>query len=221
MVQPMMEVPADMPEGWGVWDDEIADWTVTYMVGRLTAGHEYLKSSWRGGDLKENFYNHEEAKAVKKRKREAGASKAGVVAEPLLKQRRLCAYFRKPALVDNVCDSEVVRRLVALEKTVAWLKRKLSKRRRLGLTPKKELMRSGKNLKRKESKMSKGAKDDDLSDEDEEEHGGGPLDGTPEERGDGDSDDEGSGSGKGGDDRRGIDDDVMEEDGGNDVNEGT
>lgn len=135
MVQLMMEVPADMPEGWGLWDDEIADRTVTYMVGRLSAGHNYLKSSWRGGDREEDFYNHEEAKAVKKRKREAGVSKPGVLPEPLLKQRRLSAYFRRPALVDKVSDAKVVSRLVALEKAVAWLTKKLSKRRRLGLTP--------------------------------------------------------------------------------------
>ncbi|KAJ4902575.1 hypothetical protein Rs2_16526 [Raphanus sativus] len=218
MVEPMMDVPGDMPEGWGVWDDEIADRTVAYMVRRLCGGQQFLKSAWRGGDAQEDFYNHEDAKALRKRKREAGAAKTGVIAEPLLVQRRLSAYFRKPALVDNVSNGEVVSRLVALEKTVTWLKRKLSKRRRLGLTPRKELMRSGKKLKMKESGISKGRKSEDVSEDDEDEQVGDPDDVGPEYRGEGDTDDEGDGSGERDDGRRFSDDDFMEEDGGIDGN---
>lgn len=45
IVQPMMEVPADVPVGWGIWDDEIDDRRVTYMVGLIDSAQKYNKTS--------------------------------------------------------------------------------------------------------------------------------------------------------------------------------
>ncbi|KAJ4894693.1 ULP_PROTEASE domain-containing protein [Raphanus sativus] len=173
-VEPMMEEPEGAPEGWGVWDDEIADRTVIYMAGRLASGHKFRKTAWRGGDAEEVLYNHDKAKEERKRKRkrEAGGPKSGAVAGPLLKQRRLGAYFKKHALADTGNNAELLARIQALEKTVSWLKRKVNKRRKLGVTPRRELMRSGKPLKRIRKEMPTGSREDEECEEDEGDKGG-------------------------------------------------
>lgn len=176
MVEPMMEVPPDVPEGWGFWDDEIADRSVTYMAGRLSSSNNFLTTDWRGGDDKEVLYCHEKAKEVRKRKRVAPGPKTEAPAGPLLKQRRLSAYFKKPAVGHAVNDLEVLNRIAALERTVEWMKRRLAKRRKVSVTPRKELLRSTKKFNRKKKELGKGSKDVVVSEEEEQQHGPGLFD---------------------------------------------
>lgn len=222
-VEPMMEEPEGAPEGWGVWDDEIADRTVIYMAGRLASGHKFRKTAWRGGDAEEVLYNHDKAKEERKRKRkrEAGGPKSGAVAGPLLKQRRLGAYFKKHALADTGNNAELLARIQALEKTVSWLKRKVNKRRKLGVTPRRELMRSGKPLKRIRKEMPTGSREDEECEEDEGDKGGRNVDDAGEDGGEDESDEDGNGSAKGVDEKRGSEDDLADEDLGLDGTEAT
>lgn len=171
IVQPMMEEPSDVPDGWGCWDDEIFDRTVKHMCGRITVGDKFGKFVWRGGDGKEDLLDHEGAKAAKKRKREA--AKPDPARGPALKQRRVSGYFRKPVLVDEEVVGKLVKRVEVLEKTVAWLKLKLCRRRRVGLTPSKELLRSVKLVKRKKRETPVVSEDCEEFEEGEEEEGKG------------------------------------------------
>ncbi|KAH0925215.1 hypothetical protein HID58_017471 [Brassica napus] len=64
-VLPMVDVHEDRDDGWGVFDCEILDRKVSYMVGLLKSGHKFEKGEWGG---------------------EAG---------PVMKQRRLSRYFSR------------------------------------------------------------------------------------------------------------------------------
>ncbi|KAG2323017.1 hypothetical protein Bca52824_016230 [Brassica carinata] len=128
IVQPMMEVGPEKQDGWGVWDDEINDRRVNYMVGLLEGGHKFKKAVWGGGDAQEVLYDHEERKKARKRKRQGACSRTNVAAGPVLKQRRVSTYFRKPTLVDDEKHDELAARVTELEKVVAWMRRRLEKR---------------------------------------------------------------------------------------------
>nr|VDD37075.1 unnamed protein product [Brassica oleracea] len=90
-VLPMMEVDEDRDDGWGVFDCEIFDRKVAYMMNLLKSGHKFQKGEWGGGDASEPLYVHDPVVTEVKRKirklthkEEAGA---------LMKQRRLSRYF--------------------------------------------------------------------------------------------------------------------------------
>ncbi|CAN6968526.1 unnamed protein product [Brassica oleracea var. botrytis] len=92
-VLPMMEVDEDRDDGWGVFDCEIFDRKVAYMVDLLKSGHKFQKGEWGGGDASEPLYVHDPVVTEVKRKirklthkEEAGA---------LMKQRRLSRYFSR------------------------------------------------------------------------------------------------------------------------------
>ncbi|CAN7056477.1 unnamed protein product [Brassica oleracea var. botrytis] len=92
-VLPMMEVDEDRDDGWGVFDCEIFDRKVAYMVDLLKSGHKFQKGEWGGGDASEPVYVHDPVVTEVKRKirklthkEEAGA---------LMKQRRLSRYFSR------------------------------------------------------------------------------------------------------------------------------
>lgn len=185
-----MEVPLDKPAGWGKWDDEIDDMRVSYMVGLIESGHKYKKYFWGGDDAQEILYNHEARKAAKKRKRQGACSKPKAGRAPVMKQKRVNTYFRRPALVDDDTNGELAARVDALEKIVAWMKRKLSRRKRIEITLRKEVFCSGKPPKKKKKKSASAPEVQPLSDEDDQDHGHGPLDNSYEDGGEDDSDPE-------------------------------
>ncbi|KAG2307293.1 hypothetical protein Bca52824_027041 [Brassica carinata] len=162
IVQPMMEVGPEKQDGWGVWDDEINDRRVNYMVGLLEGGHKFKKAVWGGGDAQEVLYDHEERKKARKRKRQGACSRTNVAAGPVLKQRRVSTYFRKPTLVDDEKHDELAARVTELEKVVAWMRRRLGRRKRTGATLRKE--------------RAAVAEEDALSAEEKEEHPDNPED---------------------------------------------
>ncbi|KAG2330398.1 hypothetical protein Bca52824_001578 [Brassica carinata] len=143
----MMEVGPEKQDGWGVWDDEINDRRVNYMVGLLEGGHKFKKAVWGGGDAQEVLYDHEERKKARKRKRQGDCSRTNVAAGPVLKQRRV----------------------------VAWMRRRLRRRKRTGATPRKERFSSGQGL-RKQKNRAAVAEEDALSAEEKEEHPDNPED---------------------------------------------
>lgn len=167
MVQPMLEFPQDVPEGWGVWDDEIEDRRVTYMVGQINGGHKYKKNCWHGGDSKEVLYDHEKMREARKRKRVAGCAKTEGVGGPVLKQKRVSGYFRRSCSAENDKDEDLALRVSALEKTVAWLKKRLARRKRIVLTPRKVMLGSTKTLKKKKKNEAVETKDDEEPDDDQ------------------------------------------------------
>ncbi|KAF3590253.1 hypothetical protein DY000_02023644 [Brassica cretica] len=90
---PYMEVDEDRDDGWGVFDCEIFDRKVAYMVDLLKSGHKFQKGEWGGGDASKPLYVHDPVVTEVKRKirklthkEEAGA---------LMKQRRLSRYFSR------------------------------------------------------------------------------------------------------------------------------
>lgn len=170
----MMEIGADKPDGWGKWDDEIADRRVDYIAESIKGGRRFTKGLWRGGDAEETLYDHElatEAKEVKKRKRSEVSTRGGAVAGPVLKQKRVSGYFRRPALVGDDRYDAIEARVVHLEKVVERMKRQLGKRKRKGVTPRKELLSSGKVLKKKRKSREPEPVTDSSSDEDEQVNG--------------------------------------------------
>ncbi|KAG2308575.1 hypothetical protein Bca52824_028323 [Brassica carinata] len=171
----MMEVGPEKQDGWGVWDDEINDRHVNYMVGLLEGGHKFKKAVWGGGDAQEVLYDHEERKKARKRKRQGACSRTNVAAGPVLKQRRVSTYFRKPTLVDDEKHDELAARVTELEKVVAWMRRRLCRRKRTGATPRKERFSNGQGL-RKQKKRAAVAEEDALSAEEKEEHPDNPED---------------------------------------------
>lgn len=156
LVQPMMEIGADKPDGWGKWDDEIADRRVDYVVEGLMGGCQFTKGLWRGGDAEETLYDHEAAKEVKeenKRKISEATTREGAAVGPVLKQRRVSGYFRRPALVDDDRYEAVEARVSFLEKVVERLSRRIAKRKKKTVTPKKELLRSARKKRKKSTKV--------------------------------------------------------------------
>ncbi|CAH8359059.1 unnamed protein product [Eruca vesicaria subsp. sativa] len=141
-VQSEMEVGDDKPEGWGVWDDEIEDMKVKYMIGLIETGHTFKKSDWGGGDAKEVLYNHVEylrsQEAAKKRKRGVENGKRIIGGQPVMKQKRLSTYFKKPRLEDDDRIKELTDRVERLEKLVEILTKKIRRRKRSGFTPRKD-----------------------------------------------------------------------------------
>ncbi|KAL0885902.1 hypothetical protein Bca101_009885 [Brassica carinata] len=166
--EPMMEVGPEKPDGWGVWDDEINDRRVNYVVGLLEGGHKFKKAVWGGDDAQEVLYDHEERKKARKRKRQGACSRTNVAVGPVLEQRRVSTYFRKPTLVDDEKHEELAARVNELEK-------ELGRRKRTGVTPRKERFSSGKSL-RKQKKRAAVAEEESLSDEEKEEHADNPKD---------------------------------------------
>ncbi|KAG2314708.1 hypothetical protein Bca52824_017830 [Brassica carinata] len=178
VVQPMMEIGSEKPDGWGKWDDEINDRRVTYVLGLIEGGHKFKKSlwgGWGGGDAQEVLYNHEVRKAAKKRKRQGATSRTTAGEGPVWKQRRVSTYFRRPVLVDDDKHEELAARVAVLEKVVERMKRRLGRRKRKGITPRKELLASGTGLKKKKKKIVAVADKESSSDEEDEEAGDEPL----------------------------------------------
>lgn len=92
-VLPMVDVHEDRDDGWGVFDCEILDRKVSYMVGLLKSGHKFEKGEWGGGDAGEPLYVHDpSAKEVKRKIRKLTHN---AEAGPVMKQRRLSRYFSR------------------------------------------------------------------------------------------------------------------------------
>ncbi|KAL0740833.1 hypothetical protein Bca4012_082346 [Brassica carinata] len=106
---------------------------------------------------------------------EEGVHETNVAAGPVLKQRRVSTYFRKPTLVDDEKHDELAARVTELEKVVAWMRRRLCRRKRTGATPRKERFSNGQGL-RKQKKRAAVAEEDALSAEEKEEHPDNPED---------------------------------------------
>lgn len=85
----------------------------------------------------------------------------------MLKQRQVSTYFRKPTLGDDDKHEELAARVTVFEKEVASMKRRLGRRKRTEVTPRKERFSSGKGLKKKK-KSAATVEEDSLSDEEKE-----------------------------------------------------
>ncbi|XP_033146922.1 uncharacterized protein LOC117133909 isoform X2 [Brassica rapa] len=92
-VLPMVDVHEDRDDGWGVFDCEILDRKVSYMVGLLKSGHKFEKGKWGGGDAGEPLYVHDPTANEVKRKIRKLTHNAE--AGPVMKQRRLSRYFSR------------------------------------------------------------------------------------------------------------------------------
>ncbi|KAG5377875.1 hypothetical protein IGI04_025717 [Brassica rapa subsp. trilocularis] len=92
-VLPMVDVHEDRDDGWGVFDCEILDRKVSYMVGLLKSGHKFEKGEWGGGDAGEPLYVHDPTANEVKRKIRKLTHNAE--AGPVMKQRRLSRYFSR------------------------------------------------------------------------------------------------------------------------------
>lgn len=109
------------------------------MVGQIASGQKHTKGVWGGADRKETLYDHEAAKEAKKRKRATACLKPPK-GGPVLKQNRVSPYFRRVSAAGSEENRVVLVRIDALEKNIAWLKRKISRRKRTAVTPQKELL---------------------------------------------------------------------------------
>lgn len=89
----MVDVYEDRDDGWGVFDCEILDRKVSYMVGFLKFGYKFEKGKWGGGDVGEFLYVHDSiANEVKRKIRKLIYNvEAGFV----MKQRRFSRYFSR------------------------------------------------------------------------------------------------------------------------------
>ncbi|KAF3536661.1 hypothetical protein F2Q69_00025245 [Brassica cretica] len=92
-VLPMMEVGENREDGWGVFDCEILDRKVTYMVELVKSGHKFKKWEWGGGNVAEPLYVHTSEERGEKRKvrKLTHNEEEG----PVMKQRRLSMYFSR------------------------------------------------------------------------------------------------------------------------------
>ncbi|CAH8306764.1 unnamed protein product [Eruca vesicaria subsp. sativa] len=70
-----------------------------------------------------------------------------------MKQKRVSHYYMREEPVDNERSMELETRVGELEKTVAWMKKKLLRRKRTGVTPKKGVLWSGESKKKKKKKI--------------------------------------------------------------------
>ncbi|KAL0800312.1 hypothetical protein Bca101_055487 [Brassica carinata] len=223
LVQPQMEIDSDMPPGWGTWDEEIFDRRVNYLCRLVADGHRFKKNMWWGGDAQEGLYDHQEWKAAKKRKREAVGrqavgrrtemTRAKVAAGPVMRQRRVSAYFRRQTQEEDVKYEGLAARVAVLEKVVEKMKRRFVRRKKGSLTPRKGLLHSarvpGKRRKEAEQRVDKTSSDEepqqtsDVPSDSETNDGGSGNggDGGMEARGDdttGGNHDEHGGDGSGG-----------------------
>ena len=64
----MMEVDEDREDGWGVFDCEIFDSKVAYMVELVKSGYKFKTGEWGGGDAAEPLYVHNLGESEVKRK---------------------------------------------------------------------------------------------------------------------------------------------------------
>ncbi|CAH8361451.1 unnamed protein product [Eruca vesicaria subsp. sativa] len=122
----MMEISGDKPERWGLFDDEKYDKKVEYMVGLIKDGHVFSKAHWGGGDAADPLYVYSEKENTKKRK--------GFVVkgdEPLLKQRRMSAYFQRGVSVDVEKFEKVVGKVEELAKEVEMLRGRCDKQEKI------------------------------------------------------------------------------------------
>ncbi|CAN6823483.1 unnamed protein product [Brassica oleracea] len=99
-VLPMMEVDEDREDGWGVFDCEIFDRKVAYMVELVKSGYKFKTGEWGGGDAAEPLYVHNlgESEAKRKIRKLTHKEEAGPIlgsTGPLMKQRRLSRYFSR------------------------------------------------------------------------------------------------------------------------------
>ncbi|CAH8328528.1 unnamed protein product [Eruca vesicaria subsp. sativa] len=94
VVKPMLEISGDKPERWALFDDEMYDKKVEYMVGLIEEGHSFSKAHWGGGDAGDKLYVYSETMKVKKRK--AVIEPTG----PILKQRQMSSYYNRQITVD-------------------------------------------------------------------------------------------------------------------------
>ncbi|KAG2292655.1 hypothetical protein Bca52824_039324 [Brassica carinata] len=99
-VLPMMEVDEDREDGWGVFDCEIFDSKVAYMVELVKSGYKFKTGEWGGGDAAEPLYVHNlgESEVKRKIRKLTHKEEAGPIlgsTGPLMKQRRLSRYFSR------------------------------------------------------------------------------------------------------------------------------
>ncbi|CAN6846070.1 unnamed protein product [Brassica oleracea var. botrytis] len=89
----MMEVGEDREDVWGVFDCEIFDRKVTYMVELVRSGHKFKKWEWGGGNAAEPLYVHTPEERGEKRKvrKLTHNEEEG----PVMKHRRLSMYFSR------------------------------------------------------------------------------------------------------------------------------
>ncbi|KAL0885473.1 hypothetical protein Bca101_009455 [Brassica carinata] len=211
LVQPLMKIGSERPPGWGTWDEEIFDRRVNYLVGRVVDGHQFKKAMWWGGDAKEVLYDHEEWKAAKKRKREAAARqvvgrqpdpvRANAVVRPVIRQRRVSGYFRRTAEVEDGKYEAISAHVAVLEKFVEKMKRRAARRKKVGVTQRKELFHSASVSKKRRKKVEERV-EETSSDEERQPPSDLPSDSDRDDGGDGydrDMDDGGDATTDGGD----------------------
>ncbi|KAF8083181.1 hypothetical protein N665_0789s0001 [Sinapis alba] len=103
------------------------DKKVDYMVKLLKEGHIFTKAHWDGGDAGDPLYVYSEKEINRKRK-----TKGAVVGGEslVLKQRRVSAYFKRGAFVDDEKYAKMEARVEELGEEVARLKGIVEKQER-------------------------------------------------------------------------------------------
>ncbi|KAF8100788.1 hypothetical protein N665_0217s0015 [Sinapis alba] len=153
-VEPMMEISGRREERWGEWDEERFDKKVDYMVKLLKEGHIFTKAHWDGGDAGDPLYVYSEKEINRKRK-----TKGAVVGGegPVLKQRRVSAYFKRGAFVEDEKYAKMEARVEELGEEVARLKGLVEKQERQMKKLKK--MRKGKSGSKRRKSLKKTEKE--------------------------------------------------------------
>ncbi|CAH8388333.1 unnamed protein product [Eruca vesicaria subsp. sativa] len=72
---------------------------------------------------------------------------------PVMKQKRVSQYYVREEAVDNERIMKLETRVGEMEKSFAWMKKKLLRRKRSGVTPKKGVLYSGESKKKKKKKI--------------------------------------------------------------------
>ncbi|KAF8106782.1 hypothetical protein N665_0133s0020 [Sinapis alba] len=130
------------------------DKKVDYMVKLLKKGHVFTKAHWGGGDAGDPLYVYSEKKKNKKRKNKG----AVVTGEgPVLKQRRVSAYFKRGAFVDDEKYAKMEARVEELGEEVSRLKGLFEKQARQ--LKKLKNMRKGKSGSKRQKSLKKTEKE--------------------------------------------------------------
>lgn len=155
VVDPMMEISGDREQRWGLWDDEKYDQKIKSMRGLLNDGHMFSKADWGGGDAGDPLFVYTDKVKNKKRKnKEEGYSDD----EPVLKQKRLSAYFKRGIVVDMEKHALMESRLEEVCREVVRLNAVCEKHGRM-LERLKSVMKGRTATKRRKSLRQKYRKD--------------------------------------------------------------
>ncbi|KAL0743174.1 hypothetical protein Bca4012_084687 [Brassica carinata] len=103
---------------------------------------------------------------------------------PVMKQKRVSGYFRRPALVDEYQNEKLEARVAALEKFVCGIEKKLLRRKRPAITPNKGMFLNCRSLKKMKKKTVEAPAEDSMSDEDNKETGADLVDNSASDGGD-------------------------------------